>query len=88
MSITLRRRELLSYAASYASHIIVGDLVTGGGPFLWLLTDSVFGVNLLRQPSLLEIAVEIGLFAAILSSSRFKKEGAQEKELVSSVISR
>ena len=86
-AVSLFRRELLPYAASYASHIMVGDLVTGGSPLLWPLTDAYFGVKLLRQPSLPEIAVEIVLFAAMLSSLRFNKEWAQEKELVP-VISR
>jgi len=80
-AVSLFRRELLPYAASYASHILVGDLVTGGSPLLWPLTDAVFGI-LLLQSSLLEIAVEVMLFAAMLSSPRFKKEWAQEKELV------
>ena len=86
-SICLVRRELLPYAASYASHIIAGDYITGGVQFLWPLTDAVFGVNLLLQPSLLETAVEIILFAAMLSLPQFKKEWAQEKELLSPVIS-
>ena len=87
VAVSLLWRELLPYAASYASHIMVGDLVTGGSPLLWPLTDAYFGVRLLRQPSLPEIAVEIMLFAAMLSSPRFKKEWAQEKKLVP-VISR
>ena len=87
VAVSLFRRELLPYAASYASHIIVGDYVTGGGPLLWPQTDAVFGASLLRQPSLLEFAVEILLFAAMLSLPQFKKEWRQEKEPVS-VISR
>jgi membrane-bound metal-dependent hydrolase YbcI (DUF457 family) len=86
LALSLVRRELLPYAASYASHILVGDLITGGSPLLWPLTDAYFGASLLRQPSLPETAVEIVLFAAMLSSPRFKKEWAQE-ELVP-VISR
>lgn len=86
-SMSLIRGELLPYAASYASHIIVGDLVTGGGPLIWPLTDAYIGVNLLRQPSFLETAVEIILFAAMLSSPRFKKEWTQEKKPVQ-IISR
>lgn len=84
---SLVRRELLPYAASYASHIIIGDYITGGVPFLWPLTDKTFGHYLLYQPSLLETAVEIVLFAAMLSVPQFKKEWRQEKKLVSPVIS-
>ena len=86
-AVSLFRREFVPYAASYASHILVGDLVTGGSSLLWPLTDTFFGVILLLQPSLLEIAVEVMLFAAMLSSPRFKKEWTQEKKLVP-VISR
>ena len=86
-AVSLYRRELLPYAASYASHILVGDLVTGGSPLLWPLTNAYIGFNLLRQPSLPEITVEIILFAAMLLSPRFKKDWAQEKKLVP-VISR
>jgi len=88
VALSLVWRGFLPYAASYASHILVGDLVTGGVPLLWPLTDTVFGFSFLRQPSILEIAVEITLFAAMLSSPRFKKEWAQEKKLLSPVISR
>ena len=76
-AVSLLWRELLPYAASYASHILIGDLVTGGGAFLWPLTDAVFGVSLLRQPSIPEAAVEVLLFAAMLSLPRFRKEWAQ-----------
>ena len=88
IAVSLVWRALLPYAASYASHILVGDLITGKSPLLWPLTGAVFGVPLFHQPSYLETAVEVILFAAMLSSPRFKKDWAQEKELLSPVISR
>ena len=82
MALSLYRRDMLPYAASYASHVLVGDLVTGGGPLLWPLTFDYLGFSLLRQPSLPEIAVEILLFAAMLRSPCFKEEWAKEKEMI------
>lgn len=74
VAISLVRKEATPYATSYASHILVGDLVTGREALLWPLTDTHYGFQLLRQPSLLEIAVEIGLFNAMLLSLVFEKE--------------
>lgn len=81
------RREFLPYASSYASHIFVGDFVTGGVPLLWPLTYRIYGATFFLQPGLLETAVEIMLFTAMLSLPRFKKEWAKEKELLSPIIS-
>jgi len=78
-ALTFYRRDLLPYAAAYASHILVGDLVTGGSRLLWPLSDRVMGLDLLGQPSLTEAAVEILLFAAMIRSPRFKKEWAKER---------
>jgi membrane-bound metal-dependent hydrolase YbcI (DUF457 family) len=80
-SLTLYRRDFLPYAAAYASHILVGDLITGGSPLLWPLTNTIIGIELLRQPSLTEIGVEILLFMAMIRSPRFKKEWAKDKEI-------
>ena len=85
-AVSLVRRELVPYAASYASHILVGDLVTGGSTLLWPLTNAVFAINLLTQPSLLELTIEILLFAAMLSSPRFQKEWTHEEELLYQII--
>ena len=68
VAVSLVWRELLPYAASYASHVMVGDIVTGGNPLLWPLADKTFRASLLRLPSLPETAVEIILFATMLSS--------------------
>ena len=83
---SLVRRQLLPYVASYASHILLGDLISGGVQLLWPLTNTVFAINLLTQPSLLELIVEIVLFTAMLSSPRFKQEWANERELSSPEI--
>lgn len=82
VALSLYRRDMFPYTAAYASHILVGDFVTGGSLLLWPLTDAVIGMNLLHQLSLLGISVEIVLFAAMLMSLRFKKELVQEKEVI------
>ena len=86
-SMSLVRRELLPYAASYASHIMVGDLITGKSPLLWPLSDAGFGVSLLHMPSYLETATEIVLFAAMLSLPQFRKDWARRKMLILPSIS-
>jgi len=85
-ALTLYRRDLLTYAAAQASHIIVGDLVTGGSPLMWPLTDDYLGFGFLPMPSLPEIAVEILLFIAMLQSHRFKEDWTKEKETIPVIL--
>lgn len=60
-------RKWLPYVASFASHALIGDLVTTGtmgvgSQLLWPFNRAWIGVNLFRMGSSSEIALEFILF--------------------------
>jgi membrane-bound metal-dependent hydrolase YbcI (DUF457 family) len=74
VSASLLWRESLPYTFAYTSHILVGDLVTGGSSLLWPFRTQYVGFRFLVQPSLFETVIEIILFTAMLISLYFKKD--------------
>jgi len=79
VAVSLIWQGFLPYAAVYANHILVDDLITRGSPLLWPIRNQYIGFRFLFQPSLFESIVEIILFTAMLLSIQLKEDWIQEE---------
>jgi membrane-bound metal-dependent hydrolase YbcI (DUF457 family) len=69
--IFLMKKEWLPYAASFASHALLGDIITWsvrmrGSMLLWPISSSFYGFGILRMGSVTELSIEFTLFIIMI----------------------
>lgn len=98
--VLLLRREWLPYVASFGSHALIGDLITGtrgtpGSMLFWPISSRFVNVGgYIRMGSGIEVKLEIFLFAVMIivflwdSRTRFRRALEETKESINERISR